>query len=300
MQAELTVGSNYDFAELWQYGQKEYSIEKIIDKLCGYFVGTPYELLKDPIFNTKTLEQLLACLAYEDEPKVHTAGFDCVTFVETVLALVLSMHCRNLQSFTDVFRTNLQSLRYYNGLPNFLRRNYFFSCVDWIPNNQWLVKDISHEICSNISYAKTTINKLSWLYQYRLLEPYRAKLTLSDLAESLARIGFRLTAQESVLPYIESKELLNNFNIYVPRFPLFSIVFIVRPDWDVKEVSENYGTHLNISHLGICLKKQNELYFYHANSINTRVVKVEKLDDYLIKYLDSRTVKGIHVVKCKF
>lgn len=296
MPAKLT----YDFTKLWQLGKDENSIDSIVENVCNYFLTSPYELLPDPIFNTETLEQLLTCLAYEDEPSISIAGLDCVTFVEVVLALILARHCHNVPSFQAVFWTNLRSIRYHHGMPSFLRRNYFFPCVDWIPNNNWLVQDISHEICRNISYAKTTIDKLSWLYQHKLLKPYKNNLTLLALAAALAKTGFCLTAKESVLPYINSKVLLADYYSYVTNFPVLSIVFIVRPDWDVTELYENYGTHLNISHLGICIKKNDELYFYHANSINERVVKVEKLNEYLTKYLDSKTVKGIHVVKGKF
>ena len=300
MLAKANTITDNDLITLWQFGQQPATTAIIIERLCNCFLGTPYELLKDPIFHTKTLEQLLTCLAYDDEPEVAAVGFDCVTFVETILALTLAMHSRDVNTFKAVFQANLMSLRYREGIPGFLRRNYFFTCVDWTHNNKWLVKDITQEIGQNIAYAKTKINKLSWLYHYKLLLPYKTNLTITDLADKLAKINVVLPTEDSVVPYIPSDELLTNFNKYILAFPDIAIINIVRPDWDVTELYENYGTHLNISHLGICLKKQDELYFYHATSVNEKTVIVEKLTAYLTRYLNSPTVKGINVLSCKF
>jgi hypothetical protein len=123
---------------------------------------------------------------------------------------------------------------------------------------------------------------------------------VAALADVLASLDIHLPKLDSSLPYVPSQELLTNFDVYAKSFPDITIVNIVRPDWDVIDLYENYGTHLNISHMGICIKKQAELYFYHATSINERVVKVEKLTDYLTKYLNNKTVAGINILACKF
>ena len=208
------------------------------------------------------------------------------------------MYCKDFQSFKKVFYTNLISLRYKQGLPKFFNRNYFFSCIDWIPNNKWIVKGITEEIGKDFAYAKTKIDKLSWLYNYKLLKAYKENLSIEDLKKILNKLDINISSQESILPYIPIKEILQDYNEYFQRFPTLSVIFIVRPDWDVTEVCENYGTHLNISHLGFGIREEKDIYFYHASNIGDLRVEKLKLIDYLYKYKGHRNVKGIYICKC--
>jgi len=60
-----------------------------------------------------------------------------MTFCEQVLALAIS------KKYQDVFN-NLQKIRYYNGSISFSTRNHFVM-ADWLPRNQWLLRDITEE-----------------------------------------------------------------------------------------------------------------------------------------------------------
>jgi hypothetical protein len=60
---------------------------------------------------------------------------DCVTFCEQVLALAIS------RNYDEAFR-NLQRIRYRDGIISFAARNHFVM-ADWLPRNQWLLKDIT-------------------------------------------------------------------------------------------------------------------------------------------------------------
>lgn len=66
------------------------------------------------------------------KPRLRFDGFDCMTLVETCLALALS------ESSRDVL-LNLDKIRYREGIVDFYHRNHFVS-VDWLPNNKWLLK----------------------------------------------------------------------------------------------------------------------------------------------------------------
>ena len=63
---------------------------------------------------------------------------DCVTFVEQILALALA------KNYEQMFAT-LQRIRYQNGEISFTTRNHY-THADWIPNNSWLLEDVTEEI----------------------------------------------------------------------------------------------------------------------------------------------------------
>lgn len=288
--------------ELWQIAKKIIAVDDLIYNLCNYFLGSPYKLLSEPtkMEHISSLPALLKSLAYDNEFSFSLSSFDCVTFVETIIALALSRIANNSNQFNDLFLTNLCSLRYRKGISTFLRRNYFFTCVDWIPNNDWILFDITNHISQNHLIAKTYINRLGMLYHYKKLDSIRNNISIDDLNNTLIEIGYRVIGQCSCLPYISLHEFLQNYNNFIELFPQVSVICIVRPDWDVTDIYPNYGTHLNISHLGICLKRSNELEFFHASSINDKIVVTTKLTDYLSKYLDHPTIKGINVLQIKF
>ena len=87
---------------LWSFGKELVTTEELIYKTCDYFMGIPYQLLVDPFIPKESLEKLLQSLANEEEFTFTLDSFDCVTFVETVLALVLARHCRDVVSFSKV------------------------------------------------------------------------------------------------------------------------------------------------------------------------------------------------------
>lgn len=74
-----------------------------------------------------------------DTPEVFKAsleGFDCVTYIETSLALARS---RSIDEFTD----ELREMRYGNGRIDFYHRNHYM--VDWVTNNEerGIIKDVT-------------------------------------------------------------------------------------------------------------------------------------------------------------
>jgi hypothetical protein len=74
-----------------------------------------------------------------DTPEVFKAsleGFDCVTYIETALALARS---RAINEFID----ELREMRYENGRIDFYHRNHYM--VDWVSNNEerGIIKDIT-------------------------------------------------------------------------------------------------------------------------------------------------------------
>jgi hypothetical protein len=92
------------------------SIDRRISTYCHEFIGSPY--IQNPIDD-------------KAEKLLRFDGFDCVTFVETVLALALSESIEETQ-------LKLRHIRYRNGNISWKNCNHFMS-IDWLWNNSDLI-----------------------------------------------------------------------------------------------------------------------------------------------------------------
>ena len=102
-------------ARLLSGGESNNSIAGRIDALSRQLLGTPYR--SNPLIGSAT------------EPEVFTASlehFDCVTYVESVLALARASTVEN-------FAESLRKIRYDSGLIRWRRRNHYTTA--WIRNN---------------------------------------------------------------------------------------------------------------------------------------------------------------------
>ena len=96
-----------------------------IDALSRHFLGHPYQT--NPLIGSA------------DQAEVFTAsldGFDCVTFIETILALA---RASNVDEFTEWLR----KIRYEQGRIQWERRNHYMT--QWIRNNerQGIIRPVS-------------------------------------------------------------------------------------------------------------------------------------------------------------
>ncbi|MGL4378983.1 MAG: N-acetylmuramoyl-L-alanine amidase-like domain-containing protein [Microcoleaceae cyanobacterium] len=112
------------FKSLMEYAQKEKlsqgQMSEIIHAIAGYFLGTPYQEGLLDQFQEETLY-------------VSLKGFDCVLFVETVLAIAQGVAVQDY-SYQTLLK-NIESLRYVNGtLQGYCSRLHYFS--DWIEANK--------------------------------------------------------------------------------------------------------------------------------------------------------------------
>ena len=101
---------------------------------------------------------------YDRGPLVDFAHVDCLTFCEQVLALTLA------DNYSDMF-VRLQRLRYRAGEIDIRRRNHFM-LADWLPNNAWLVENITETLGHELCVAMTkTINRVEILQKKGLPAP---------------------------------------------------------------------------------------------------------------------------------
>jgi hypothetical protein len=109
-----------------------------LERISAHLLESPY--INNPLGGGPDVQESFV---------IRFDGFDCVTYVETVLALADS---RAADEFSDALRR----MRYANGQVNWYSRNHYM--LDWIKNNQrrGIVKNIT-----NGSHAVTKTRRLS-------------------------------------------------------------------------------------------------------------------------------------------
>lgn len=237
--------------------------------------------------------------AFDQNPCFRFDAFDCVTYVNTVIALALS-------DDADHFQQNLIQLNYATPNVSYLNRLHFVE-VDWHPKMQqhgWL-RDVT-DTFQNAHHrpihrlAEAQINRPGWI----------AKKTLSDLklfadtqeTEAHSRLATLHASQSqfhiafSTLPYLPFDALIDEQGqakeAVFSKIPNAAIIEIVRPNWDLEKT---IGTHLNISHMGFAFRDHtNTVLFRNASSVHQKVV-AEPLAQYLFHQVKSPTIRGINI-----
>lgn len=268
---------------------KQEDLARRIDSISAAFLGRPYLLGA----NGEGPEG-----RFDQAPVYRFDGFDCVTYVNTVLALAKSHDSIS-------FRKNLINIAYRDNQLDYLHRNHFMS-TDWNAWNQknGLIEDITESLSALQkkpihAYADTLIDKPNWLRfrtykDIRLLESLPIN-ELVDRLKELHALADQVGVQATHLPYLKLSELFNEKG--QPRqdrfdlIPHGAIIELVRPNWDMRD---KIGTNLNVSHVGFAIWKGNQLYYRQASSIEKRVIDI-LLTDYLQYRLYSPSVKGINI-----
>lgn len=236
---------------------------------------------------------------FDQSPLYRFDGFDCVTFVNTVLALALSF---DLSSFEK----KLLELNYYNATPTYENRFHFMS-ADWNPQNQKnnTVIDITKNIVNlnqkmGAVFAEGEIDRPNWFLN-RTKNDIKLNHPITDdemnaLVKQLHNLSMVVKKEFVSLPYLPLSVLFDKNGDATPflfkQIPDGCVIEIIRPNWNL---ADKIGTNLHVSHVGFgILQADGELYFRHASSDNQCVTEI-KLSDYLKNYLDSATIKGINI-----
>ena len=252
------------------------------------YLHTPYGANLDIVQNVSTLEEAISNLATKDEFTFNDSVFDCVTYVETILSMLLTSQ---LASNVDEFTSCLKSLRYNKGLPVFLQRNHFFG-ADWIEHNSWCVtlSTVMHKYRTHAKQACTKINKDKWLLKHRVLHKVvNQKHSVDDIALLLKKINIDFLPIIHEIMYLPLEFILKNWHNVQKDLSNFFLVVIVRPNWNLQE---KIGTNINVSHVGVGLKSDKDLLFYHASCEEKRVAKTT-LCEYLEYCKSIPTIGGV-------
>jgi hypothetical protein len=225
-------------------------------KTGTYFTGTPY-----------------VAHTLETEPEqlvVNLREMDCTTFAENCLAIAKTIQSENLTF--EQFADELKNVRYRNGkIDGYPSRLHYFS--DWIFDNQQkkLVKDVSKEI------AATPYDKEVYFMS-----------THPDSYEQL---------KDSVALVKEIAEQENDMNsrqlFYIPENKIAEVEDKLM-DGDIVGITTSVDG-LDISHVGILVRKAGRIHLMHASSLAEEVViSEESLETYL---MESKSATGIMVAR---
>lgn len=235
---------------------------------------------------------------FDQSPLYRFDCFDCLTYVNTVLALAYA-------SSAQKFQQRLLQLNYYDAEPNYVKRFHFMS-LDWNPENQQsgFIREITRELLNDKGHpfflsATTDIDKGSWLRKRSMAD---LKLTKSmaahekqQLLRKLHQLADQFTPTSVTIEYLPIALFFDDhskpIDTLFDQIPDAAIVEIVRPNWDLRE---QIGTHLHVSHLGFAIRTELGLMYRQASSIAGGVVDVP-LSFYLHQQLTSPTIKGINI-----
>lgn len=230
-----------------------------IKNISNYFINTPYGY---GILDSTEQEKHVVCLT----------KFDCVTFVETVLALNSTIISENPS--LDKFISELERIRYKNGNRcKIMSRLHYFE--DWILDNtkkHYLV-DLTKEI-GGVSYNKR----------------------ISFMSENSDKYFFLRSFKENLDSIKEIEKYLSKQNFfYIPKDKIKKIQNKILSG-DVIAITTVID-NLDIVHTGFAYWKDGELFLIHASSKNGKVLmSTDPLSEYL---LNNSKQSGIMVLRHK-
>ncbi len=222
-------------------------------QVAKQFIGTPYVA---GTLDGNATEQLV----------VRFDAFDCVTFVETALALWRS----NAQNYDD-FARELQHIRYRNGaIDGYASRLHY--TTDWVDNNaqKGTLTDITRRL-GGIAYNKNTN-------------------FMSRHAAAYPALGN--TAQLAAIRQIES-QINRRTHYFVPKNRVVAIAAQI-PEGAIIAITSTIDG-LDCVHIGIAIKRNGETHLLHASSSQKCVCISQKT---LANYLENnKKFSGIIVVQ---
>ncbi len=200
---------------------------------------------------------------------VNLRSLDCTTFVESVMALTLTL---KQQGNFENYCHNLEFIRYRNGKRDgYLSRLHYFS--EWILNNQkkGIVRDVTKEM--NGEEINFNLNFMSTHYQaYEALAANAAWIPSIEQTEE----GVRSTPF-----YYLPKAEVNKQSGMIENGDLIAITTAIEG--------------LDISHVGIAYKKEGAVKLMHASATEKKVViSTMTLADYLAS---NKKQTGIIVIR---
>jgi hypothetical protein len=221
-----------------------------------FFLGAPY---RGGLLETKRAEHLV----------INLREFDCLTFVETVVALA---GCMNLQQESfETFKKWLRRIRYREGrLQGYPSRLHYF--CDWIYDNnrKGILRDVTAEIGGR---------------------PWRKPLTFMtthpDLYAPLRSAG-NLRRMKAIERKISRRALF-----FIPKKDLGRLEHRIR-EGDLIAITTNTDG-LDAQHVGFAARVKNHIHLLNASSAEGKIVlSKQTLRRYLMQ---GKTRSGIMVAR---
>ncbi|NLZ94219.1 MAG: DUF1460 domain-containing protein [Bacteroidales bacterium] len=234
------------------------SLENVLEKTALFFIGTPYV--------ESTLDK-----ADEEQLVINLEEFDCVTYVENVLALSLSAKSNEFNF--DSFKKQLQDIRYRNGeVVDYASRLHYTS--DWIYEN---------EINNRLKNSSLQLLGRRETKEINFMSTHRSAYK-------------QLAHDDAMLHKIEETEKHMNARggfYYLPKQDIAAKAAEITHMALVGFVTTIDG--LDTTHVGFAYQKDGQLTFIHASSGKVEVIVDSKtLSEYC---LGQKNCKGIIVAE---
>jgi hypothetical protein len=232
------------------------SPDRLVLEVGKFFLGTPYGV---GTLETEGAERLV----------INLREFDCVTFVENVIAL--SRCVKSRQKSFEAFRRVIKKIRYRNGrLQGYASRLHYFS--DWIQDNRkkGIVRDVTADIRGRL--FRKTINFM----------------TTHPESYPPLKIGVNLRRMESIERTMSRRSLF-----FIPKNALRRLEDRIL-DGDVIAIKTD-SEGLDVQHVGFAVRVKNRIHLLHASSAEKKVVLSKQT---FYRYLmQSSTRSGIMVAR---
>ncbi|MDR2098572.1 MAG: DUF1460 domain-containing protein [Rickettsiales bacterium] len=235
-----------------------------IGEVSARFLGAPY--IEDPLGEGEGA-------ALDPDPLWRFDAFDCLTYVETVLALANS-------DSEEGFEKAMREIRYKGGEVSFLSRNHFTS-IDWIPNNARYVADLTEGLSMDAlskpaSVHNVRIDKGKWFKNAHGID---VEAEPEEVSVAYVALGDLLAAPEKLEAAVKRPMIANVVVKY-------------------RRLQDRIGTDMDIAHTGFLLPTERGLLFRHASRRAGSVVDIGFFE-YLEFLKGYPQYKGINFVGIK-
>jgi hypothetical protein len=237
--------------------EKSLPMGDLVLKIGLDFLNTPYV--------AKTLDK-----TKEEQLVVNLHQLDCTTFAENCLALARTVKSNHPDAGT--FCSELEKIRYRGGkMDGYASRLHYF--CEWISDNE--SRGIVKSVAASIGGKPLTVN-----LNYMSSHPKEYPQLIND------------QATRAKIKAIEEKVSAQKFH-YIPVDQFESIEGLVK-DGDIVTLTTSIPG-IDVSHVGILLKKEGRIYLLHASSgIMKVVVSAEPFAQYLAK---SKKTTGVMIAR---
>jgi hypothetical protein len=235
------------------------------------FIGNPYP--KSNIDTTQKTAQGQVVLQPIDQEVlvVNLKKFDCVTFVESMVALTQTR--RDTACNYDVFKEKLTNVRYRNGFVDYAARLHYFS--DWLYENEkiGILKNITKDI------GGEAFNKQVFFMSLKR-DTFYGNMADPTTFYNIKNVEEAITKREKW---------------YVPKGKVATIEYKLK-DGDIIGIT-NALSGMDMAHAGIVKWQNGRAYLVHASSqFHQVMISDVPLVDYLLR---NKAQTGIMVGRLK-
>lgn len=233
----------------WLHSLRHKSLLERLDKVSERALGTPYFL--GPLGEGPQGR-------FDKKPLIDLRRVDCVTFCEQSLALALS------PDYATAVKV-LQKIRYEQGRIAMESRNHYFM-TDWIPNNAWLVEDITPQLPGAEVLERTISHRQLFASQgFKGLQHVKPDRRVSKHYLPEERL-------ESILPHLKTGDI----GVLIQDAPgIFA------------------------AHTGLVIRKGDQLYLRNATSLPPRQVVDTPFETLIASLKKSKRLIGMSFARLR-